>query len=336
MKLAINGFGRIGRPSLKIALEKDDLEVVAINDLSDVETLAYLLRYDSVYGLYQRNVKTEKVPGKDYNWLIIDDHKIRVYAERDPQKLPWKDLDVDVVLECTGVFRDYAGAQQHLTAGARKVVISAPAKDKKVKTVVLGVNHMEIAPEDSIFSNASCTTNSVAPLMKVLKDRFGVEKSLMTTIHSYTSTQNLVDGANKDYRRGRAAAENIIPATTGAAIATTKVVSDLQERFDGLAFRVPTPAGSVSDLTAVLSRSVTAEEVNEALTTAATGELQGIIATTEEPLVVKDIIGNPHSVIVQTELTKVIGGDLVKIVGWYDNEWGYANRLVELAQLVGG
>lgn len=326
-KIAINGFGRIGRPSLKIALESDDVEVVAINDLSDIENLAYLLRYDTNYGEFHRDVKV-----KDGN-LVIDGDEIKVFSEKNPEDLPWGDLGVDVVLECTGIFKDRETAGRHLAAGAKKVLISAPTKDESIKTVVMGVNEADLNSEDDIVANASCTTNCLAPMMKVLEDNFGVENSLMSTIHSYTSTQSIVDGVSKkDPRRGRAAAQNIIPASTGAAIATTLALPQLEGKFDGMAFRVPTLVGSASDLVAVLKKEVTEEEINQAFEKAASEELEGVMEVTEEPLVSHDIVGNPHSVVVQKELTKVVGGNLVKAVGWYDNEWGYSNRLMEMAE----
>ncbi len=334
-KVAINGFGRIGRPSLKIILEKPDLEIVAINDLGEINSLAYLLKYDTAYGVYNKNIEVKEFPAEEYNLLVVGDKEIKVYAEKEPEKLPWGELGVDVVLECTGFFRDRVGAEGHLRAGAKKVVISAPTKDETIKTVVLGVNHQEIVPEDTILSNASCTTNCIAPVMKVLEDNFGIEKSLMSTIHSYTSTQNLVDGASKkDLRRGRAAAQNIIPASTGAAIATGKVIPDLMDKFDGMAFRVPTLVGSVVDIVAILKKDVTVEDVNRAIVEAGEGDLEGIIEPTKTPLVSHDIVGNPHSSIVQLELTKVISNNLIKVVAWYDNEWGYSNRLVELAEYI--
>ena len=336
MKLAINGFGRIGRPSLKIALEKEGVEVVAINDLGDINTLAYLLKYDTAYGVYNKEVSVQELPEEEYNLLIVDGQEIIVYANREPEKLPWEELGIDVVLECTGFFRDREGASGHLKAGAKKVVISAPTKDETIKTIVQGVNDNIITPEDDILSNASCTTNCIAPVMKVLEDAFGVEKSLMSTIHSYTSTQNLVDGASqKDPRRGRAAAQNVVPASTGAAIATTKTLPELENKFDGMAFRIPTLVGSISDIVAVLKKEVTVEEVNQACQIASQENLQNILEVTDKPLVTHDIIGNPHSAIMQSELTKVIAGNLVKVVAWYDNEWGYSNRLVELGMLVG-
>ncbi len=297
IKIAINGFGRIGRPSFKIALEKEDMEVVADGDK-----------------------------------LVVDGKEIQVLSEKDPNNLPWKEMGVDVVLECTGFFTKREGAEGHLNAGAKKVVISAPTKDETIKTFVFGVNEKEITAEDKIISNASCTTNCLAPMMKVLDDNFGVEKSLMSTIHSYTSTQSLVDGVGKkDKRRGRAAAQNVIPTSTGAAVATTLALPNLKGNFDGMAYRVPTVVGSISDLTAVLKKDVTVEQLNEAFQKASEGELKGVLQFCEEPLVSHDIIGNPHSVIYQADLSKVIGGNLIKIAGWYDNEWGYSNRLVDMA-----
>ncbi len=329
-KIAINGFGRIGRPSFKIALENPELEIVAINDLGELENLAYLLKYDSVFGVYSNSVKI-----KDNN-LVVRGQEIKVFSEKEPEKLPWKELGVEVVLECTGVFTDFEGAEKHLKAGAKKVLISAPTKDDKIKTIVIGCNEKEITPQDNILSMASCTTNCIAPMIKVLEDNFGVEKSLMSTVHSYTSTQSLVDGpATKDFRRGRAAAENIAPSTTGAAIAATKALPSLENRFDGLAFRIPTPAGSISDVVVLLKKNSTVEEINLAFKKAEENELKGILRTTEEQLVSSDIVGDPSSCIIQLDLTKVIGGNLVKVVGWYDNEWGYSNRLVELAEIVG-
>ena len=334
MKVAINGFGRIGRPSLKIMLEKPDIEVVAINDLGDINNLAYLLKYDTAYGVYNKDIKIEKLEDKDYNLLKVDDINIKVYANREPEKLPWKKLEIDVVLECTGFFKDRESAGGHLKAGAKKVIISAPTKDESIKMIVLGVDEKTITAEDDILSNASCTTNCVAPVMKILDDNFGIEKSLMSTIHSYTSTQNLVDGSHKDFRRGRAAAQNVVPTSTGAAIATTETLPQLKGKFDGMAFRVPTLDGSITDVVALLKENTTENEINEAFARAASGEMRGVVQVTDEPLVLRDIIGNPHSAIVQTELTKVIDGNLVKIIAWYDNEWGYSNRLVELAEFL--
>jgi glyceraldehyde 3-phosphate dehydrogenase len=325
-KIAINGFGRIGRAAFKAAINKDDLEVVAINDLGEPENLAYLLKYDSAYGVYEEEVSIQE------GELTVGEKKIKVLSEKDPAALPWRDWGVEVVLECTGVFKDRNGVSGHLQAGARKVVISAPTKDESIKTIVLGCNQEEITSEDEIVSMASCTTNCIAPIAKVLDEYFGVEKSLMSTIHSYTATQNLVDGpSKKDWRRGRAAAQNIVPSTTGAAIAATKTLPQLKGIFDGMAYRVPTMVGSISDLTAVLKKETTVEEVQNAFREKAKESLKGIMAVTEVPLVSHDIIGNSHSCIVQLDLIKVISKTLVKVVGWYDNEWGYSNRLVELA-----
>jgi len=325
-KIAINGFGRIGRPGLKIALERG-IEVIAINDLANIENLAYLLKYDTVQGVFDKDVKVE---GDN---LVVDGKKIKIFNEKDPANLPWGELGVDVVLECTGFFKDREKASAHLKAGARRVIISAPTKDESIKTVVMGVNEKEIESDDDILANASCTTNCLAPIMKVLDDNFGVEKSIMSTIHSYTSTQALVDRPDeKDYRRGRSGAENIIPTSTGAAIATTLVLPNLKGNFDGMALRVPTPVGSISDITCLLKKDVSVDEINKALFEASQGDLKGILQFTEEALVSSDIIKNPHSTIVQGELTKVVGGNLVKVIGWYDNEWGYSNRLVEMAE----
>lgn len=328
IKVAINGFGRIGRPSLKLALKKG-IEVVAINDLANVENLAYLFKYDTVHGIFKEEVTIEngnlKIAGKE----------IKVFSEKDPAQLPWKELDIDVVLECTGFFTTREKASAHLQAGAKKVIISAPTKDDSIRTVVMGVNEKEIQEEDNILANASCTTNSLAPIMKLLDEKLGVEKSIMSTIHSYTSTQALVDRPDKkDLRRGRSAAENIVPTSTGAAIATTLVLPQLKGNFDGMALRVPTPVGSISDITCLLKKDTTQEEINTIFQKASQEELKGILSFSQEPLVSSDIVGNPHSVIVQGDLTKVVGGNLVKIVGWYDNEWGYSNRLVEMVEYV--
>ncbi len=326
MKVAINGFGRIGRPVTKIGLENPNVEIVAINDLGSVESLAYLLKYDTSYGVYPKDVQI-----KDGN-LIVNGREIKIFSEMDPKKLPWKELGVEVVFECTGVFKDRAGASAHLEAGAKQVLISSPTKDESLKTIVLGVNDNEIMDGDEILSMASCTTNCIAPVMKVLEDKFGIEKSLMTTIHSYTATQALIDGpSKKDFREGRAAALNVIPSTTGAALAAAKTIPALEGIFDGMAFRVPTAVGSVSDIVVLLKKDVTEDEVNGVLEDAAKSHMNGIMHITDEPLVSHDIVGSSYSVIVQKELTKVVGGNLVKIVGWYDNEWGYSTRLVDLA-----
>lgn len=333
IKIAINGFGRIGRQTFKIAITRKEIEVVAINDLTDTKTLAHLLRYDTVYGTYDKEVKTLK------GGLGVDGKKYKVLAQKEPAKLPWKKLGVDVVLECTGFFTKREGAELHLKAGAKQVIISAPAKSDDIKNIVMGVNEKDFDPADEmdkVVSCASCTTNSLAPVMKVLCQKFGVKKSIMTTIHSYTSTQNIVDGPHKDLRRGRAAAQNIVPTTTGAAIATTKVIPELKNVFDGMAMRVPTIDVSVSDLTALLKKKVTAEEVNKAFKNATKQkDFANILNVTEEPLVSSDFIGNTYSATVDLSLTKVIDGDLVKVVAWYDNEWGYSCRLVDQVIFVG-
>ena len=324
-KIAINGFGRIGRNAFKLAFERDDIEVVAINDLTDTKTLAHLLKYDSTYGQYFHDV--------DYtdNSLKINGKEIRVYAEREPKNLPWKELGIDVVIEATGLFVDPAKAKVHLETGAKKVIISAPAKGEGAKFVVLGVNEQELTLDDDIISNASCTTNCIAPVMAILEREFGIEKSLMTTVHSYTASQRLIDAPAKDLREARAAAENIVPTSTGAAIATAKVIPSLKGKFDGLSVRVPTITVSLSDITALLKRDTTKEELNEVFKKASKEPFyQGILAVSEEPLVSSDFKGNSHSCIVDLELTNVVSGNLLKIVAWYDNEWGYSNRLVEI------
>lgn len=325
-KLAINGFGRIGRNAFKIAFGRSDLEIVAINDLTDTKTLAYLLKYDSNYGVYDNNVSF------DDEHLIVNGKNIKVYAEKDPGALPWKDLDVDVVIESTGFFTDQAGAGGHVTAGAKRVIISGPTKSDGVDTVVLGANDETVKGEiTKIVSCASCTTNSLGAVMAVLDGEFGVEKSLLTTVHSYTASQALQDAPKKDPREGRNAAENIVPTSTGAAIAVTKVLPQLEGKFDGISMRVPTPVVSISDIVAVLKQDVTVEQVNETFKKAAKEPyFQGILDVSDEPLVSRDYIGNSHSGIVDLALTRVVGGNLVKVCTWYDNEWGYSNRLVEL------
>ncbi|HNU81684.1 MAG TPA: type I glyceraldehyde-3-phosphate dehydrogenase [bacterium] len=326
LNLAINGFGRIGRAAFKIILDKyPELKVVAINDLTDNQTLARLLRYDSCYGLYGH-----RVSGDDQG-LLVDGQRYTVFAEKDPAALPWKKMQVDVVLECTGHFCDKEGAGMHLQAGAKKVIISAPAKKGGVKTIVLGVNDKDLRASDHIISNASCTTNCLAPAMSVLQEKFGVLKALMTTVHSYTADQNLVDGPHKDPRRARAAALNIIPTTTGAAVAVTETLPSLKDKFDGLAVRVPTPVGSLCDIVCVLKKKTDVTTVNKAFLAAAKGKLKGILEASNEEIVSTDIVGNAHSSIIDLKNTKVIAGDLLKVVAWYDNEWGYANRLVDLA-----
>lgn len=334
-KLAINGFGRIGRQAFKIALEKPELEVVAINDLTSPEVLAGLLKYDSNYGRYNQEVDF------DEKHVVVAGHKFPVYAEKEPANLPWKDLAVDVVIESTGRFTDSEKAGAHLAAGAKRVIISAPAKDEGMtKTFVLGVNDDKYTDE-AIISNASCTTNCIAPVAHVLHTKFGIQKAMMTTIHSYTAEQNLVDGPppgghSNDMRRARAAAVNIVPTTTGAAISATETIPALKGLFDGMAIRVPTPVGSLSDFTVLLSRDVTIEEVNQAFEDAAKHPLyKDRIVVTNDPVVSSDIVGNPASAIVDLALTKVVGGNMVKVIAWYDNEFGYSNRLVEQCVLVG-
>lgn len=324
-KVAINGFGRIGRSAFKIAFERSDLEIVAINDLTDTKTLAYLLKHDSNYGTYHHEVSHD-----DQN-IIVDGKTIRVLAEKDPAVLPWTDMGVGVVIESTGLFTDAEGAGKHILAGARRVVISGPTKSDEVDTIVLGANDDAIEGSSPVISNASCTTNSLGAVMKVLDTEFGVEKSMLTTVHSYTASQRLQDAPAKDLREGRNAAENMVPTTTGAAIAVTKTLPQLIGKFDGVSVRVPTPVVSISDVTALLRRDVTVDEVNEALKRAASSPYyQGILAVSDEPLVSSDYIGNSHSGTVDLELTKVVDGNLIKVMIWYDNEWGYSNRLVEL------
>ncbi|MBQ3294187.1 type I glyceraldehyde-3-phosphate dehydrogenase [Candidatus Saccharibacteria bacterium] len=326
VKLAINGFGRIGRNALKIALERRDLEIVAINDLTDTKTLAKLLQYDSSYGIYDEEVKF------DENNLIIKGQKIRVLSEKDPAALPWGEMGVDVVIESTGLFTDPEKAQAHIKAGARKVVISAPAKGEGAKTIVIGVNEDTLDKSDTIISNASYTTNCIAPVMKILEDNFGIDKAMMTTVHSYTASQRLQDAPAKDLREARAAAENIVPTTTGASKAAALTIPSLTGRFNGLSVRVPTPVVSLADITAVLKRNVTKEELIKTLKKAAAEPYyEGIVGITEEELVSTDFRGNAHSAVIDLPLTDVVGGNLIKVVAWYDNEWGYSNRLVELA-----
>ena len=327
-RIAINGFGRIGRAAAKIILNNSEMELVAVNDLTDNETLAFLLKHDSCYRIFDKEIKIVE------NALEIDGKKIQMYSEKDPSKLPWQALDVDVVLECTGVFLTQEDCKKHIAAGAKKVVMSAPAKDEETPTYVIGVNEKDYKGEE-IVSNASCTTNCISPVMKVLADKFGIKKSLMTTVHSYTADQVLVDGPHKDLRRARAAALNIVPTTTGAAKTTTKIITGLKDKFDGLSIRVPSPVVSLSDIVAVIENPTTIEEINKAFSEAADTYLKDILTVTTDPVVSTDLVQNPYSAIVDTELTNVVDGDLVKIVAWYDNEWGYSCRLVELAGLIG-
>lgn len=326
VKVAINGFGRIGRNALKILLERRDVQVVAINDITDAATLAHLLKHDSSYGTYDKKVSAGE------NSIIINSREIPVFAEKDPAKLPWKNLGVDVVIESTGFFTKPEDARAHIQAGAKKVVISAPAKGEGAKTVVLGVNEEIVDGNDEIISNASCTTNCIAPIMKVLEDEFGIEKAMMTTVHSYTGSQRILDAPAKDLREARSAAENIVPTTTGASKAAALTIPTLAGKFNGLSVRVPTPVVSLSDITAIVKRDTTKEELNELFKKVAKEPYyEGIIGVTEEELVSSDFIGDPHSCIVDLSLTDVVGGNMIKIVAWYDNEWGYSNRLVEIA-----
>ncbi len=325
VKVAINGFGRIGRNALKILLERHDVQVVAINDITDARTLAHLLKYDSAYGTYDKKVSAKE------NAIVVNTREIPVFAEKDPTKLPWKELGVDVVIESTGLFTNPKDARAHIKAGAKKVVISAPAKGDGAKTVVIGVNEDIVEPSDEIISNASCTTNCIAPVMKVLEDEIGIEKAMMTTVHSYTGSQKILDAPAKDLREARSAAENIVPTSTGASKAAALTIPALKDRFNGLSVRVPTPVVSLSDITAIVKRDVTKDELVRIFKKAAKEPYyQGIIGVTEEELVSSDFIGDPRSCIVDLPLIDVVGGNMIKIVAWYDNEWGYSNRLVEL------
>jgi len=330
IKTAINGFGRIGRPVLKIILDNHpELEVVAINDLTDTKTLAHLFKYDSVYGIYHRDI------GSDEENLIIDGKKIRVFAEKDPANLPWKKIGVDIVLECTGYFTEYDTASKHISAGAKKVIISSPSKSKNVPMFVLGVNAEKYDPKkDSVVSMASCTTNCLAPVAKVLNDNFKIVKGFMTTCHAYTNDQKILDLPHKDLRRARAAALSIIPTSTGAASAIGAIIPELEGKLDGIAFRVPTPTVSVIDLICNLEKEATADELKSAFKKAAKAELKGILAAEETPLVSVDYKQNPFSATVDLPLT-MAKDNLCKVVAWYDNEWGYSCRLVEFCEYIG-
>jgi glyceraldehyde 3-phosphate dehydrogenase len=321
-RIAINGFGRIGRMCFRSIIEKEGLEVVAINDLTDVKTLAHLLKYDSIHGRDKADVVA------DGNFLVVNGKRIEVIAQKDPAQLPWAEMNVDVVIESTGIFTDKEGSQKHITAGAKKVVISAPASGG-IKTIVLGVNEGDITAEDVVLSNASCTTNCLAPMAKVLNDTFGIEKGYITTVHAYTADQRLQDAPHKDLRRARAAALSMVPTSTGAAKAVGEVLPQLKGLLDGVAVRVPTPDGSLTDLVVILKRNVTKEEVNAAMKNAADNEMKGIIEYCTDPIVSIDIVGNKHSCIFDADLTSA-NGNLVKVMGWYDNEAGYSERVVEL------
>lgn len=324
-RVAINGFGRIGRNAFKIAFDRSDIDIVAINDLTDTKTLAYLLKHDSNYGTYQHEV------GFDDKNIIVDGKHIAVLAEKDPAALPWGEHKIDVVIESTGFFVDPAKARAHIDAGAKKVVISAPAKGEGATTIVLGVNEDKLEDGNDVISNASCTTNCITPVASVVESVFGIEKAMMTTVHSYTASQRLQDAPAKDLREARNAAENIVPTTTGASIAAAQALPALQGIFGGLSVRVPTPVVSLSDFVIITKRDVTVEGVNEAFKKAAKEPYyQGILDVTEEELVSSDFKGNSHSAIVDLNLTAVVGGNMLKVVAWYDNEWGYSNRLVEV------
>ena len=322
-KIAINGFGRIGRLCFRNLIQNNELQVLAINDLTDTKTLAHLLKRDSVHGSFHHDLSY------DENSITVDGQKIQIFAERNPSKLPWEKLEIDLVIECTGIFRDQEGMGKHIEAGAKKVLLSAPAK-KGVKTIVLGVNDHLLSADDLLISNASCTTNCLAPMVKILNDNFGIEKGYMTTVHSYTSDQRLQDAPHSDLRRARAAAVNIIPTTTGAAKAVSLVLPEMEGKLDGFAMRVPTPTGSVTDLTVNLKREGSTEEINKAMEEAANNDLKGILQFSTAPLVSSDITGDKHSCILDSELTSA-NGKMAKVVGWYDNEAGYACRLAELA-----
>ncbi|MFH1838655.1 MAG: type I glyceraldehyde-3-phosphate dehydrogenase [Candidatus Kuenenbacteria bacterium] len=335
-RIAINGFGRIGRPSLKIILDNPGLEIVAINDLTDVKTLAYLLKYDSIYGIYEKNIDYElvKKEGSVGN-LIVDNKKIFVFAEKDPEKLPWQKLKIDVVLECTGFFTDKQGAEKHLKAGAKKVIISAPSKNFEIPIFVLGVNEEKYNSKiDHIISNASCTTNCLAPIVKVLHDNFIIKNGFMTTVHSYTNDQRILDLPHEDLRRARAAALNIIPTTTGAAKTVIKIIPELEGKIDGIAMRVPTPTVSIVDFICNVSKKTNVLEVTEIFKKIAKGKMKNILAVSNEFLVSMDYKKNPHSTIVDLPML-MVKDDLIKVVAWYDNEWGYACRFVEMAEYIG-
>jgi len=331
IKIAINGFGRIGRPTFRRILENHpNLEIAAINDLTDNKTLAHILKYDSCYGIYNKEVSFDK------DYLLVDGKKFRVFDEKDPRKLPWKDLGIDIVLECTGIFRDFEGANKHITAGAKRVIISAPAKSEQIPSYILGVNEEKFnSKEDKIVDMASCTTNCLAPIAKVLNDNFKIEKGFMTTVHSYTNDQRILDLPHEDLRRTRAAALNIIPTTTGAAKALGKVIPALSGKLDGIALRIPTPTVSVLDLICEIEKKTNKTEVIELFKKAALSEkLKGILAVEETPLVSSDYKGNSFSTIIDIPLI-MVQGNLVKIVAWYDNEFGYACRLAEFAEYIG-
>lgn len=323
MNIAINGFGRIGRTVLRVLMKKPSVKVVAINDLSNAKTLAHLFKYDSVHGTYLGDVKAGD------QWIEVDGHRINLYSEKDPESLPWRELNVDILIESTGVFRDREGASKHLKAGAKRVIISAPAKDESIKTVVLGINDAILDGSEEIISNASCTTNSLAPLVKILDENCQIESGYITTVHSYTGDQRLHDAPHSDLRRARAAAVSIVPTTTGAAKAITKIFPDLDGKLGGAGIRVPVPDGSLTDFTCVVKNPKSIEEINALFKEAAEGSMKGILSYTEDPIVSVDVLGNTNSCLFDAQLTSVIG-NMVKVVGWYDNETGYSNRLADL------
>lgn len=323
-RIAINGLGRVGRAVLKIVLDTPELELVAINDLVSPDNLAYLLRYDTAYGRYPRSVEVQG------HKLIIDGQPFPVLSEKDPSQLPWADFNIDIVLECTGVFTQREGLEKHLKAGAQRVILSAPAKSDGIETTVLGVNRP--SADSDIISTASCTTNCITPVVEVMGRHIGVKKAIMTTVHAYTSSQGIVDAPSKKYRRGRAAAANFVPTSTGAAIATTKVLPQYAGKFDGVAIRGPIPVGSISDIIFVTERSTSVEELNRIFREeASTDQYRGILGYTEAPLVSSDIVQDSHAAIVDLSMTQVVDGDLVKVMAWYDNEWGYASQMVKTA-----
>ena len=327
IKVGINGFGRIGRIVFRAMAQRPSIEVVAINDLADSKALAFLLKYDSVHRRFQGTVEAKE------NALTVNGKDIRLVQERDPARLPWKELGVDVAIESTGFFTKKEDCEKHIQAGAKKVILSAPPKGKLDAVIVCGVNDNTLRPEHRVISNASCTTNSLAPMVKVLNENFGIEKGLMTTIHAYTNDQKVADSIHSDLRRARSAAVNIIPTTTGAAKAIGEVIPELKGKLDGVAMRVPVVDGSITDLSALLKKSVTKEEVNEAMKRASQDELKGILEYCDAPIVSSDIIGNPHSCIFDSLSTYVVEGNLVKVMGWYDNEWAFSQRMAELTEL---
>ncbi|MBI2642390.1 MAG: type I glyceraldehyde-3-phosphate dehydrogenase [Candidatus Wildermuthbacteria bacterium] len=332
-KIAINGFGRIGRLLFRQLLERSDFQIVAVNDLGDIENLAYLLQYDTVYGRFEAEVKVKS------NHLTVAGHEVQVLQEKDPSRLPWRMLGIDIAIEATGMFESYEKARVHLEAGAKRVVITAPAADEDTedaKTVLVGVNEDELS-RITISSNGSCTTNAASPVVEVLRENPGIHKALLNTVHGYTATQNLVDGPTrgKDLRRGRAAAQNIVPSSTGAAVSVTRAIQELREKFDGIALRVPVPAGSVADITFLAKRATSVQEINDILSEASRSpRWKGILKVTKEPLVSSDIIKESHGAVVDLSFTRVVDGDLVKVLSWYDNEWGYTATLVKHLEAV--